>query len=182
VIGRAICIGFDSFLEASTVGIIFGWPKRHDDGVCGTRIDFRVFDLNRAYAGSSVIRRRGFLLCGDGRKNDLRPVRWVVHGLVRPSRPSNVRSSQRPDAHIPALRDTAHCLPSVRGDEAQAPPFPGGQSVLHQAICVLRRSALPRQRDQGDRRGVAAGLEYGQGAGQVVHAGAAPAPAHRGRR
>jgi iron complex outermembrane receptor protein len=34
------------------------------------------------------------------------------------------------------------------------------------------RVALPRQRDQGDRRGVAAGLGYSQGAGQAVHAGA----------
>jgi hypothetical protein len=74
VSGRSIFIGSDSFFEASLFDIIFGWPKRHDSGVYGTHIDSPVFDLNRAYAGSSVIRRRGFLLCGDGQKNDLRTV------------------------------------------------------------------------------------------------------------
>jgi hypothetical protein len=117
VIGRPIFTGFDSFFEASIFGIIFGWPKRHDNGVCGTHIDSQVFDLNRAYADSSVIRRRGFLPCGDGQKNDLRPVRLVGHGLVRPSRASNARSSQQSDAHLPALRDTAHLLPPVRRGE-----------------------------------------------------------------
>ena len=178
--GRPIFTGFDSFFEASIFGIIFGWPKRHDNGVCGTHIDSQVFDLSRAYADSSVIRRRGFLPCGDGQKNDLRPVRLVVHGLVRSSRASNARSSQRPDAHLPALRDTAHLLPPVRRGEARAPRFPGGQPVLHQAICLLRRSALPRQRDQGDRRGVAAGLGHSQGAGQAVHAGATRPRRHTG--
>ena len=180
MIGRPIFTGFDSYFDASIFGIIFGWPKRHDNGVCGTPIDSTVFDLNRAYADSSAIRRRGFLPCGDGQKNDLRSVRLAVHGLVRSSGTSNTRRSQRPDAYLPALRDPAHLLPPVRRGEARAARFPGEQSVLHQAICLLRRSALPRQRDQGDRRGVAAGLGYRQGAGQAVHAGAARPRRHTG--
>ena len=60
MIGRPIFTGFDSFFEASIFGIIFGWPKRHDNGVCGTHIDSQVFDLSRAYADSSVTRTLAF--------------------------------------------------------------------------------------------------------------------------
>ena len=90
---------------------------------------FPGFRPEPSVRGSSAIRRRGSLPCGGGQKNDLRPMRLVVHGLVRPSRASNARSSQWSDAHIPALRDTAHLLPPVRRGEARAPRFPGGQSV-----------------------------------------------------
>ena len=78
MIGRLIFTGFDSFLKASILDIAFGWPKRHDNGVCGTHIDSQVFDLSRASEDSSVIRRRGFSPCGDGQKNDVPPVRQTT--------------------------------------------------------------------------------------------------------
>lgn len=51
MIDRLIFIGFDSFVEASIFGIMFGWTKRHDNGVCGTHIDSQVFDPEPSVRG-----------------------------------------------------------------------------------------------------------------------------------
>lgn len=62
------------------------------------------------------------------------------------------------------------------------------QSVLHQAIRLLRRPQVPKHDDQGCRQGAVARLAYGQGARQRVHAQTArevpsrQAEGHRCRR
>ncbi len=160
MIERPIFIGYDAYFVASIFGIIFGWPKRHDNGVYGTHIDSQVFDPNRACVDSSVTRRRAFLPCGDGQKNDLRAVRLGAHGLVRPSRAPDARSAQRSDAYhhaillAPFLRSprskptavvSAAIQPATGPDRTrlQADPTPrNAQPVLRDTS----RSAQSRQR------------------------------------
>jgi hypothetical protein len=49
-----------------------------------------------------------------------------------------------------------------------------GQPVLHEAVRLLRRPAMPRLQHQGRCQGSVHGLAHGQGVGEAVHAGAAP--------
>ena len=58
----------------------------------------------------------------------------------------------------------------ICGREARAAGFPGGQSALHQALCVLCRPPLPAGLDPRRCQGTEAHLGHGQGAGDAVHA------------
>jgi len=62
--GSRMAIGFQAFRWVREIGIIFGWPiQRSDGGDCGARTRFLAFVRNPRCAVSSVIRRRGSLLC-----------------------------------------------------------------------------------------------------------------------
>lgn len=51
----------------------------------------------------------------------------------------------------------------------------GGQPVLHEAICLIRGTALQGNDGQGGGEGTQVGLEDREESGQGVYAGAAPA-------
>src|SRR5215469_3377125 len=57
--------------------------------------------------------------------------------------------------------------------EARATGVFGGQSVLHQTLCLLCRAAVSDGNGPGHRQGTQTGLAHGERARQAVHEGAA---------
>ena len=75
---------------------------------------------------------------------------------------------------VSGSRNPPRRLCALRQGEAGEAGLPRRQSVLHQALWLLRRSSMPSLDDQGCCSGVASGLAHGQGVREAVHAGAAP--------
>jgi hypothetical protein len=63
-------------------------------------------------------------------------------------------------------------MPPLRRREARTAGLSGGQSALHQTLCVLCRPPLPAGIDPRCRQGTQAGLGDGQDTGDAIHAGA----------
>jgi Transposase len=49
-----ILVGFDAYFVSARFGIIFGWLSQSDSDVCGTHINFQVFDPNEVCVDSLV--------------------------------------------------------------------------------------------------------------------------------
>ena len=152
-----------------------GKRRRLSDGY-----SFAGFARERQYAGCSVIRMCGSSVSTGAQKNGLRLLRAGADGLVRPADAAGSRPVERRVSHRPGTRGAARGVPQLRHREARAAGFPGGQSALHQALCVLRRAALPAGLDPRRRQGAEARLGHGQGAGDAVHAGPDRARRHAG--
>ena len=88
-------------------------------------------------------------------KNALRGVRADLSHLLRSATSTYPRHLLRRPAGLPRALGTPGGLPAVRRREAGATGLVGGQSALRQAVRLLRREAVSRQRRPGRRRGVA---------------------------
>src|ERR671914_805631 len=107
----------------------------------------------------------------DGaQKNALWGVWSSTPGLVRPTRAMGPGPCVRRPAHLLGSGSATRVLPALRQGEARTAGLPGRQSVVYQALCLLRGSALSLGDGQGHRRGASSGLGDGQRAGQAVHA------------
>ena len=148
-------------------------------------ITFLRLSPNKGYPVSLAIPKPGSSGLGDSKKNSLRRLRYGTLDLLRPQAPSGPRPLLRRHAHLPRTGDPACFLPKVRQGEAGGVCLSGQQSVLHQAVCLLRGQALQYLHGQGCCPGVASGPQDGQGIGKTVHAGKTPpgrksqAPDHR---
>jgi hypothetical protein len=125
---------------------------RHDEAwrnwasgsiVCRTDIRSRVSARKPPYAGCSVIRTCGSSGSTGAQKNRLRWLRSEVDRVVRPADAAGSRPVERRVPHCAGTRGAARGVPHLRRREARAAGFPGGQSALHQALCVLCRPPLP---------------------------------------
>src|SRR6266508_6968664 len=85
------------------------------------------------------------------------------------------RPRLRRPAHLPRCRGPARGLPTLWQGEAGAARVPGGQSLLHQALCLLCGATLSGVPDPGCGQGAAAGLAHREGPGAAVHARATAA-------
>jgi transposase len=170
-IARGFCIS-----RGAIFGMSSGWHEHRNatDGF-GIRIRLQAFARSRRCAGFSVIRRRASLVCTDAQKNEMRMLWSGPDGVVRPQGPSSARSVVRGHADISGAGGAAPRLPQLRQGEEGAARLPGGQSALHQAFCLFCRAPLPAGVDRGRCEGAGAGLAYGEGAGDAVHAGPARA-------
>ena len=101
--------------------------------------------------GCSGIRRLGSSRLFGGQKNCLRRVWNDATRMVRPAYAAHSRPVVRRHAGVPRARGAPCSVPMLWHGEARAPRLSGRQSVLHEAICLLRRPALP-QRDDSDRK------------------------------
>jgi len=110
----------------------------------------------------------------DGKKNNLWSLRYGTPGLLRPQVPPGPRSLLWRHAHLPQTGDPACSVPKVRQGEAGEVSLPGQQSLLHQAVCLLRWQALQHLHGQGCRPGVASQPQDGQPSGKTVHARETP--------
>ena len=123
-----------------------------------------------------------------GQKNGLWDLRAGAGRVVRPHATARPGSRLRRPAHLPRRRDSARGVPALWHGEARAARLSGGQSLLHQTLCLLRGTALSGLPDPGCGQGAPAGLAHGEGARAAVHARAtaagrdARAAGHRARR
>ena len=162
-------------------GMISGWPnQQRDGGDFGTRTRARGFVHIPRYVESSVTRRLASLRLYGAQKNDLRVLWPCAIGLVRPTCTPGARSVLWRHAHLSGGRGAARSVPQLRKGEARGVGVPGGQSVLYQALCLLRGAALPPSHHQGHCRGTQSSLGNDQDAGEAVHACAACQSGHAG--
>jgi len=110
-----------------------------------------------------------------GEKNGVWSVRPCSSLDLRPEDPKGSRSVLRGCAHLPGGGDPTGLLPKVQEREAGEAGVVGGQSFLHQAICLLCRPSVSGLGDYGCGQGTSPGLEDGEGSGEAIHAGAVEA-------
>ena len=129
------------------------WPdQRSDGGVCQMGIRSHAFERMRPCAACLVIRLYGSCGLIGAQKNGLRLLRSHPDGLVRPQGPARARSFVRRHADISGTGGTAPRLPPLRQGEAGTARLSGGQSALHQALCLLSGGAAGARRSRRWRR------------------------------
>ena len=128
--------------------------QHRDDGAgCGIHIVLRVSDRAQRSWGSSGIRTHGCSPSLGGQKNGLRDLWSGAARVVRPQVAPRPRPRLRRSAHLPRVRGPAGSLPAVRRGEARGARLPGRQSVLHQALRLLRdKAAANVKRGSASRR------------------------------
>ena len=126
-------------------------------------------------ASSVTPRPASFAFCGRG-KNKLWGLWARAEGLLRPQGAQGARSVVWRYPGLPGSRGAACVVSQLRRGETGETARGSRQSLLHQALCLLRRPPVPHRDAPSRRTGVAPGLADGQGVGQTLHAGAtAPA-------
>src|SRR6202790_3024595 len=148
------------------------WPNQgSDSGVCRMGIRSQAFEQKRPFAACSVIRVCGSCASIGAQKNGLRLLRAGPERLVRPARAAGSGPVERRISDCSGTRSAARRVPPLRHSEARTAGFSGGQSPLHQTLCVLCRPPLPAGIDPRCRQGAQARLGHGQDAGEAVHGG-----------
>src|SRR5438128_2145050 len=143
----------------------------------GMHTDFLDSVPRRRSSASSATRRPASCLSSGGQKNGLWRVWPRPARLVRPQGAADPRSLLWRHARLPRRRSPARGLPGVRRGEAGTARVPRRQPVLHEALWLLRRPALPGLLDPRGGQGAAARLAKRQGHGDAVHGrAAAPLP------
>ena len=155
---------------AQESGMLRACQHRDDRAGCGTRIGLRGSDRARRSWGSSGTRMLGCSRSRPGQKNSLRDVRARAPGVVRSQAAPRPRPLLRGSAHLPRRRGPAGGLPALWHGEAGATRLPGRQSLLHQALRLLRGPALSGLPDPRRGQGAAPRLAHREGVGAAVHA------------
>ena len=158
--------------RSSKSGIGFSWYDIDDFGM---HIGFLVSVRNTPLVGSLETPGLGSSDLYVGEKNALRSVRPGPSWVLRPEDPKGPRSVLRGCAYLPGAGDPTDLLPKVQEREARETAVAGGQSFLHQAICLLRRSSVSGLGDHRCCQRTSPGLEDGEGSGEAIHAGAVEA-------
>ena len=166
--------GYESLENRKKTAMVFSWQNQQNerDG-WGIRTPSRGFDLRPLCGEFSVIRRRVSFRWFDGQKNGVWQLRESASSLVRPPSPPDSRFAMRRYAGVPGVRGTPGALSKLWQSEARATGVFGGQSVLHQTLCLLCRAAVSDGNGPGHRQGTQTGLAHGERARQAVHEGAA---------
>ncbi len=116
---------------------MFQWPsQRSESGGCGMHTPSRDFVRSPRCAACSVIRKRASSLSNGAQKNALRRLRTSALGLVRPTHAPGSRSVQWRRTHPAGARGASCCVQALRAREARAAGVPGGQPLVHQALCL----------------------------------------------
>ncbi len=89
--------------------------------------------------------------------------------VLRPEDPKGSGSVLRGDAHLPGDGGPKGLLPKVQESEAGEAAVAGGQSFLHQEICLLCRPSVSGFGSDGYSQGAAPGLEDGEVSGKAIH-------------
>ena len=145
--------------------------KRNDSPM---PIYFHRLALSRGYVESLETPKPESFDSPDGKKNDLWSLRYGTLDLLRPQSPIGSRPPLRRHAGLPRTGNPTGSVPEVWQGEAGEVCLFGQQSVLHQAVCFLRREALQYLHGQRCAPGAASGPKNGQCSGKAIHAGEAP--------
>ena len=158
--------------SSSKSGIGFSCYDIDDFGI---HIGFRVSARSTRSVGSLETPGPGSSDLCVGEKNGLWSVWPGPSWVLRPEDPKGPGSVLRGCAHLPGVGDPKGLLPKVQEREARETAVAGGQSFLHQAICLLRRPSVSGLGDHRCCQRTSPGLEDGEGAGEAIHAGAVEA-------
>src|SRR5271154_3714252 len=121
-------------------------------------------------AVSSVIPRHVLFASCAGEKNGLWGLRESPAKFLRSQDPSRARSLLWRHSGVLGVRDPSRVLPELRHREARDVELVGRQPVLHQALRLLRGSALSGRDYPGCSSRTPPELEDGQGPGDRIHA------------
>jgi len=137
---------------------------------CGIHIASRGSNRVQRSRGSSASPTPASSGSPGGQKNRLRDLRSGAARLVRSQAAPGARSLVRRPAHLPRVRGAPRGLSALWHGEAGAARLPGRQSLLHQALRLLRGPALSGLADPGRRQGAASRRAHREGARAAVHA------------
>ena len=138
----------------------------------GMHIGFLVSVRNTPLVGSLETPGLGSSDLYVGEKNALRSVRPGPSWVLRPEDPKGPGSVLRGCAHLPGAGDPTGLLPKVQEREARKTGVAGGQSFLHQTICLLCGPSVSELGDHRCCQRTSPRLEDGEGSGEAIHAGA----------
>src|SRR5512136_2547608 len=133
-----------------------------------------LLPLNKRYPVSLVTPKPGSFASPGGKKNDLRVLRYGTPDLLRAQAPVGPRPLLWRQACLAGTGDPACFVPKVRQGEAGEICLFGQQSVLHQAICLLRGQTLQYFHGQRCCPRIASEPQDGQRSGKTVYAGETP--------
>src|SRR5258708_35787396 len=140
------------------------------NGSCAMRTGFLASCRRPRSMEPSVIPGPEWCLSGGAEKNGLWSLWLGGLPFLRPTAVGGARSVVWSDANLLGDGDAPSGRPEVPSREGRTVGMAGGQSVLHQTVCLSRRTALPRLDDHRGGRRTALGLEDGQGVGPAVYA------------
>src|SRR6266568_9598419 len=140
------------------------------NGSCAMRTGFLASCQRRRSMEPLVIPGHESCLSGGAEKNGLWSLWLGVLQLLRPTALGGARSVVWPDANLLGVGNAPSGLPKVPSGEGRTLGMAGGQSVLHQTVCLSCRTALPRLDHHRGGRRTPFGLEDGQGVGPAVYA------------
>ena len=103
------------------------------------------------YTGYSVTPRPESSVFIGGGTNSLRRVWPRPSSWLRPQAAPSTRPALRGHASLPGAGGPARRVQELRQGEAGATGLAGGQSILHQALRLLRGAAVPSRDHQGRR-------------------------------
>lgn len=115
-----------------------------------------------------------------GGKNRVRGLWDLPSGLLRSETAAGSRSLLRRHAGVPGAGGWSAPMPDLWQGGTGSSAVSRRQPVLHKAICLLRGAAVPLEQYPSGRSRASAGMAYGQGVGQAVHAGAGSTHGHAG--
>src|SRR6266542_6510216 len=118
-------------------------------GSCATRTGFLASCRRPRCMESLVIPGCESCLYGGAEKNSLWSVWLLVPQFLRSTTVDRARSVVWPDANLLGAGDAPSRLPQVQRGEGRRVGLAGGQSVLHQTVRLLCRSAVSRLGDLG---------------------------------
>lgn len=147
--------------------MISAWKRR---GNYWTNIDSMDFVQEQMYRGYLETRRHGLSGLKGLKKNYL----WMLWE----STPKPLRQEGSADTSfvmwgctdIPGSGSPACLVQKVRESEAGETGLDCLQSLLHEEVCPLCRAEVPNDDRTRCSKGVEAGLAYGEGLGQKIHA------------
>src|SRR5512139_229012 len=152
--------------------MISGWTRRGD---CWTNTDSPGIVRALSYGEYSETQRRGSSVFSGGKKNGMRLLRQVTSKLLRQEGTADTGPVLRGCPHISGSGSPAGAVQTVRQGEAGETHLAGEQSLVHEAVCLLRGKEVSCHDRQGCGERAETGLAHGQGAGEGVHAGATSA-------
>jgi hypothetical protein len=139
-----------------------------------TRTASRALCPALSCAASSATPRHASSPCSAAEKNDVRRLRPIPACPLRQQAAPCPRPLVRRHPRLPGVRGATCSVPAVWCREIGEAPLAGGQSFLHQALCLLRRPSLPQLGAVRCGARTPPRLEDRQIPGNGVHARATP--------
>src|SRR3989304_2090962 len=147
--------------------MISAWKRRDN---YWTNIDSPDFVQEQMYMGYLETRRHGLSGLKGLKKNDLWMLWEITPKPLRQEGSVDTRFVMWGCTDIPGGGSPAGIMQEVRKSEAGESGLDCGQSLLHEEVCPLCRAEVSDDDSAGCSQRVEAGLAYGEGIGQGIHA------------
>ena len=135
--------GFEVALKPVKVS---AWPSPADTSASSTRIASPAFGRTAESRACSVTATLALSRCIGAQKNNVRSVRQGGSQLLRSEETPGTRLVMRQHPSVSGSRNPPRRLCALRQGEAGEAGLPRRQSVLHQALWLLRRSSMHEPR------------------------------------